>query len=173
MLTLFAAEAEEVTNPILPVVPEMFWGGLMFALFYVLMRYVLLPPVQRTMEERDQALRADWDAAKAAQAKVAGADADVADALAPARAEAAAIIEAARSEAEAERQQIISGAEAEIDAMRQMATSQIDAARAEAMGGVGSQVAELTAQAASKVIDRPVSATDAQSVVNRIMSERS
>ncbi len=173
MLTLFAAEAGEVTNPILPTLPEMFWGGLMFALFYVLMRYVLLPPVQRTMQERDQALRADWDAAKAAQAKIANADAEVADALAPARAEAGAVIEAARAEAEAERQQIISGAQAEIDAMRQMATAQIDAARAEAMGGVGSQVAELSAQAASKVIDRPVTATDAQGVVNRIMSERS
>ena len=173
MLTLFAAETEEVINPILPTIPEMFWGGLMFALFYLLMRYVLLPPVTRAMEERDQALRADWDAAKAAEAKVAGADAEMADALAPAKAEAAATIEKARVEAEAERDQIIAGAQAEIDAMRNMATSQIDAARAEAMGGVGTQVAELTAQATSKVIDRPVSATDAQGVVNRIMSERS
>jgi len=173
VLTLFAAEEAEVVNPILPTIPEMFWGGLTFLLFYVLMRYVLLPPVLRTMEERDQALRADWDAAKAAEVKVAGADAEIADALAPAKEEAAAVIESARAEAEAEREQIISGAQAEIDAMRQMATSQIDAARAEAMGGVGSQVAELTAQAASKVIDRPVSATDAQGIVNRIMSERS
>ncbi len=173
MLTLFAAEEAEVVNPILPTGPEIFWGALMFALLYALMRYVLLPPVQRTIEERDAALRADWDAAKAAQTKVASADAEVADALAPARAEAAAIIDKAREEAEAERAQIISGAQAEIDAMRLMATSQIDAARAEAMGGVGSQVAELTAQAASKVIDRPVTATDAQGVVNRIMSERS
>ncbi len=173
MLTLFAAEAEAVNNPILPDPSEMFWGGLMFALFYVLMRYVLLPPVQRTMEERDEAIRADWDAAKDAEARIANAGAEAADALAPTKAEASELIEAARTEAEAERAQIIGAAQAEIDAMRQMASSQIEAARAEAMGGVGAQVAELTAAATTKVIDRPVDAATAQGVVNRIMSERS
>lgn len=171
-MLLFAAESTEVSNPILPVFPEIFWGALMFALLYVLMRYVLLPPVQRTMEERDQALRDEWDAARAAQAKVANADAEIADALAPARAEAATIIDTARTEAEAERAQIVAGAQAEIDAMRQLATAEIDAARTEAMSGVGAQVAQLTAQATSKVLNRPVDAGAAQAVVNRIMSER-
>ncbi len=173
MLLLAAETAEEAANPILPVIPEMFWGGLMFALFYLLMRYVLLPPVQRTMEDRDQALRDEWDAAKAAEAKVANAGAEVADALAPARSEAAEIIEAARIEAEAERDQIIGGAQAEIDTMRHLATAEIDAARTEAMSGVGSHVAELTAQATSRVINRPVDAAAAMGVVNRIISQRS
>ncbi len=170
---LFAAESTEVNNPILPVFPEIFWGAVTFGLLYVLMRYVLLPPVLRTMEDRDQALRDDWDAAKGAQAKAAGADAELAQALAPAKGQAAALIETARTEAEAERAQIIGVAQNEIDAMRQLADAEIDAARIEAMSGVGTQVADLTAQAASRLMNRPVDAAAAQGVVNRIMSERS
>jgi F-type H+-transporting ATPase subunit b len=172
VLTLFAAESTEVNNPILPVFPEIFWGALTFALFYVLMRYVLLPPVLRTMEDRDHALRDDWDAAKAAQAKAANADAELAEALAPARAQAAALIETARTQAEAERAEIVGAAQGEIEAMRQLANAEIDAARMEAMGGVDTQVADLTAQAASRLMNRPIDAASAQGVVNRIMSER-
>jgi F-type H+-transporting ATPase subunit b len=118
-------------------------------------------------------LRDDWDAAKAAQAKAAGADAELANALAPAKAQAAALIESARTEAEAERADIIGAAQTEIDAMRQLANAEIDAARIEAMSGVGPQVADLTAQATSRLMNRPVDAAAAQGVVNRIMSERS
>ena len=39
-------EAAETVNPVLPTGPELFWGALFFAALWILMRYVLLPPVR-------------------------------------------------------------------------------------------------------------------------------
>ena len=39
-------------NPILPVVNEMFWTLVFFAILWALMKFVLLPPVMRTFQER-------------------------------------------------------------------------------------------------------------------------
>ena len=66
MLSVFAAESSGVPeNPILPAVYELFWGAVAFGALYLLVRYVLLPPVQRVMNDREATIQADLDAASA------------------------------------------------------------------------------------------------------------
>lgn len=167
---LFAAEAGEADNPILPVVSEMFWGAIGFFGLWALVKFVLLPPVKATMEARAQKIRSDLDAAEVARSKAGSAVAESQDQLAGVRAEAAEIIEAARAEAEQERAGVIAEAEAEAAGIRSAAAEEIATARAAAMAEVRPQVAQMATDAASRVMNRPIELSDAQPVVDRFLS---
>ncbi|MGH1505365.1 MAG: F0F1 ATP synthase subunit B [Acidimicrobiales bacterium] len=169
-ILLAAEEGEEAANPILPVLPEIFWGAISFFALWALVKFVLLPPVLKVMDERAARVRADLDAADAARARAGSAATEVSDQLADVRAEAAAIVDAARAEAEAERATILAAAESEAAALKSAAEAEIATARADALSGLGPQVAGLTAQAASKVLDRQVSLDAAQPVVDRYLN---
>lgn len=171
---LLAAEegeaVEEAANPILPTVPELFWGAIAFFSLWALVKFVLLPPVLKIMDERAARIRSDLDAAEAARSRAGSAATEVSDQLADVRAEAASIVDAARAEAEAERATIIAAAEAEAAQVKAGAEAEIEAARQGALAGVGPQVTELTADAASRVLERQVSVGQAQSVVDRFLN---
>jgi len=51
----------EAKNPILPVMNEMFWTLVFFAILWALMKFVLLPPVMRTFKERAEMKRREVD----------------------------------------------------------------------------------------------------------------
>jgi len=175
MLYAFILAAEEggeeaVSNPILPVSYELFWGAISFVALYVLITYVLLPPVQRIRNDRAATIQADNDAADTARAKAVSASAELADQLAPVRAEASEIIDGARSEAEAERERLVARAEREVNAMKEIAESEITSERDEAMVSLRPQVAELALSAASQVTGRQISDGSAQTVVDQYLT---
>lgn len=158
------------SNPILPASSEMFWGALSFAALYFLVRYVLLPPVQRVMNDRAATIQADRDAADAARARAGSASAELDDQLVDVRAEAAAVIEEARAEAATERQRLVARAEREVSAMKEIAESEIAREREEALSALRPQVAQLAVGAASKVMNRQVDAGAAQPVIDRALN---
>ena len=165
-----SAGSEEVTNPILPALPEMVWGVISFALLFLLVTFVLLPSAKRAMNDREATIKADLDAAEAARSRAVTASAEVEDQLAGARAEAAAIIEQARSEAEAERQRLVSRAEREVAAMREIAESEVRGEREQALAAMRPEVTALAQATASRLLnDRPIDAQAAATVVNRHM----
>jgi len=165
-------EGEAAANPILPTSNELFWGAISFAALYFLIRYVLLPPVQRVMNDRAATIQADLDAADAARAQAATASSELDDQLAGVRAEAAAVIDAARSEAEAERQRLLARAEREVSAMKEIAETEIARDREEAMASLRPQVAELAVGAASKVMNRQINLEAARPLVNRLLDNQ-
>ncbi len=162
-------EAEAAANPILPTVNELFWGAIAFATLYVLIRYVLLPPVQRVMNDRAATIQADRDAADAARAKALSASSELDDQLAGVRAEAAAIIEEARTEADAERQRLVARAEREVSAMKEIAETEIARDREEAMVSLRPLVADLAVGAASKVMNGRIDLDAARPIVDRLL----
>ena len=164
-----AEEAEEVSNPILPTLNEIFWGAIFFAALFLLVKYVLLPPVRRTLDGRAEKIRSDREAAQAARAGAGSVVTDYDDQLSGARAEAAAIVDAARVEAEQERQRILGEVEAEVSAQREATMAEIARAKADAMGRLRPQVAQLAVGAASQVIDRPLDARNQDPVINRYL----
>ncbi len=173
MLTLLATEAgdvaEEAANPILPTSNELFWGAICFFALWALIKFVLLPPVKRVMDERADRIRADLDAADKARSLAGSAAGEVDDQLAEVRVEAAAVVDAARAEADTERARIMADAEAEVAAMKAEIDAEIAAARTQALAGVQPQIAALATQAASRVMNRPVDAAAAQPSVNRFL----
>ena len=171
LFAILAAEEESrVVNPIIPEVSEMFWGGLSFAALFLLVNFVLLPPVQRAMRDREATLQADLDAADAARAKLASASADAEEEVADVRAEATAVVDQAREEADAERQRLLARAEREVAAMKEVAEDEISRDREQALQQLRPQVADLAVNAASRVVSRPIDANAARPVVDRVLN---
>lgn len=166
-----AGETVEVINPILPVPNEIFWGGLCFFVLWALMKWVFLPPVQRTMQRRADVMRADEEAAAAARAQAAEEAAAYDQSLASARAEAVRLIEAARSEAEAERARVVGAAEAEAATMRAAAAAEIAEAKRAAMDQMREGVGAVAVSAAAAVVNKDLDPAAQQSLVQQYLDQ--
>lgn len=145
---------EAVVNPILPTTPELFWGAVSFFALWIIMRFVLLPPVLRVMEEREQRIQSAKSEADSATGGADEARAAYAARIEQARGEAAAIIAAAREEADRHRASELAAANAEIAAMRESATAEVAAAKAAALAQLRTQIAGVAVNAASRVIQK-------------------
>jgi F-type H+-transporting ATPase subunit b len=168
-----AAESAEIVNPILPVPNEMFWGAVFFFVLWALMKWVFLPPVQRTMQRRADVMRADQEAADAAAALAAAEATDYEQSLAAARAEAVRLIEGARAEAESERRRLVGAAEAEAATMRAAAAAEIAEAKQAAMAQMREGVGSVAVSAASAVVNRDLDPAAQQSLVQQYLDQAS
>jgi len=160
-----AAEAVAPTNPILPDFGEMFWGALSFGVLYLLIKYVLLPPLSNVMEQRSNLIKSDLDAAEIARKEKDSLSLKLDDQLADVKTEAAAIIDQARSEAAAERSQVISKAEREVAAMKDKVKSDISAERMQALKSLRPEVVKVSVNAACIVLDRNIDPASAKPVL--------
>ena len=151
------AEAdEEVTNPILPTGPELFWGAVLFFLLWALMKWVLLPPVEKTQAKRTEKVREDRDAAERARAEVVGLRQEHDAQMHAARTEANRLIDDARQAGEQRRAEIIGQVEAEIAAERERVNAEVETAKAAALEELKGGVADLAVEAAGLVVRRDI-----------------
>lgn len=159
---LFATEAaeavaeEEISNPILPALSEFFWAAVTFFTLWALMKYVLLPPVLRTMAARDAKIREDLDAAEEAARAREGALAEYEAALAGARVEAVRVIEDARAGADGRRREALAGAEEEVAAAKARTAQEIADAKAAARTQLQASIASVAIGAAEAVVQKPL-----------------
>jgi len=170
---VFAAEsgaAEQPNNPILPVPNEMFWGLVTFVALWALMKFVLLPPVQKTMAERDDKIRADLAKAETAATQADTSVAEYEASLASARVEASRIIDDARAQAEAKRKETIAAAEAEVGELRAAAAAEVAQAKAEALASMRDSVATIAVQAAQAVVQKPLDAGAQRATVDEYLN---
>jgi len=170
MLVLAAESTDDPPNPVIPEVNEIVWAAIFFVALWLLMKYVLLPPITRAMEERANTIQGDRDAADAATASLGSTRRDYESALADARNEASEIIGAARSAADERRAAMQAEADAEIAEMRRQAQTEIDQARADALGGMRGDVAALAVGAAGAVLGRQLDAGSQQSVIDQALA---
>ncbi len=170
-VVVVAAATTEVSNPILPVGPELIWGAVTFFLLWALMKFVLLKPVMKGMEDRQAKIRADIDAADTAKV---GADSAVVEydaSLASARAEATRIIEDSRAQGEAKRKELVGAAEAEVAALRATAAEEIAVAKATAMGRIRGDVASIAVGAAGAVVGKQLDVEAHRATVDSYLSQ--
>lgn len=155
---LAAAEAapSAPSNPILPTLNEMFWAAVFFLALWALMKFVLLPPILRTMDGRAEKVREDQAAAEAAatarEQKLAEYEAE----LAGARAEALTLLEQARMEGDAERRSQLSAVETEVAAARAAAAAEVAEAKARARTELTGSITDIAVSAAEAVIQKSV-----------------
>lgn len=175
LLTLLAEEGEAAAessppNPVIPELNELVWAAIFFFALWALMRYVLLPPIQRGVAARQDKMRAEHDAADRARLDLGRVRADYDAALAEARAEANRLIEEARARVDEQKAALSAEAEAEIAAWRREAASEIEQARSAAMETLRDDVAELAVAAASAVLGRPLDVAANREVVERALA---
>ena len=149
-------EEKETSNPILPTANELFWGGITFVLLWALMKWVLLPPIIRTMHKRAAKVRDDLAAADETQARAQSELREYEASLQSAKAEAVRIIEDARTGAEEKRRTVVSAAETDAAAVRADAARDVADAKDRAKEQLRESVAGVAIQAAESVVQKPV-----------------
>ena len=164
-----AGEVKEPSNPVIPDTSEVVWAAICFFLLLLLVYTVLMPAIRKLMNERDEKIRGDRDAAERTRDQLGIARRNYDDALADARGEANRILEDARAEVEAHRQTLQAAADREIATLRQAAQQEIADARASAIGRVRGDVVDLAVGAASAVMQRPIDRAGAVGIVDRAL----
>jgi F-type H+-transporting ATPase subunit b len=167
------AETAEVDNPILPVIPELIWGGACFLLLWALMKFVLLKPIIRTMDERSERIQRDLDAAERAKEEASAKLTEHEASLASARIEASAIIDAARAEAEERRREILAAAEAQVTEQRAAAAAEVAQAKAQALDSMRTTVATIAVQAAELVVQKRLDEAGQRAIVDEYLNRAS
>ena len=168
---LLAAEGE-ASNPLLPAIYDIVWSIIPFALVLLLFWRVVLPRLQKTLDERSEAIEGGIAQAENAQAEAKEALEKYNALLADARAEAASIREQARSEGTQILQEMKTNAQAEADRIAQSAQAQIEAERHQAVLSLRKEVGNLALDLASAVVQERLSEdAKAASVVDKLLAD--
>jgi F-type H+-transporting ATPase subunit b len=126
--------AEEPNSPLLPVWPEVFIGLFCFGVIFFVFYKKLLPSINKTLDERREAIEGGMEKAEAAQAEAQQTLKSYREQLAEARHEAArlrqeaqeqgaALIAEMRAEGQRQREEIIAAGHAQIEADRKQAAA--------------------------------------------------
>ena len=168
---LLAAEGE-VTNPLLPAIYDIVWSIIPFALVLLLFWRVVLPRLQKTLDERSEAIEGGIAQAESAQAEAKEALDKYNALLAEARAEAASIRDQARTEGTQILQEMKTSAQAEADRIALSAQAQIEAERHQAVISLRKEVGNLALDLASAVVQERLSEdAKAASVVDKLLAD--
>ena len=150
-LTL-AAEEGSNQNPVIPTPYDILWSFVIFVIIAVVFTRILLPKLQKVLDERAELIQGGIEKAEKAQAEAAAALEEYTAQLTEARAEAACIREDARVEAA----QILaeSRRRASKDAERIIDTAQrqIEAERHQTVIALRAEVGELATELASRIV---------------------
>lgn len=154
MLTelIVAAEVGETVNPLLPAWYDIVYSIIPFALVLLLFWKVVLPRMQRTLDERAAKIEGGIAQAESAQAEAKAALEEYNKLLAEGRAEAAKIREQARVDGGAILAELKEQASAEAARITATAQQQIEAERQAALVSLRAEVGSLALDLASGVI---------------------
>jgi F-type H+-transporting ATPase subunit b len=146
------------------------WTWLIFLLSLPFIWKVVMGPVTKALEARDEAAAKAIVDAQAAKSGAEAARAEVEAKLAEARTQAARIVEEARVRAEVREKEILETARREAQATSQRAQAEILAAQDKALGAIRAQVVNISMSAAGSVLRRKVDADDDRRLVEEIVA---
>ena len=171
-LALVLAADAEGTNPLLPAIYDIVWSIIPFALVLVLFWRVVLPRLQKTLDERSEAIEGGILRAESAQEEANKSLEKYNSLLAEARAEALAIKEQARLEGSQILQELKSAAQSEAERLTAGAQAQIELERHQAIQSLRREVGEVAIDMAAAVLQERLSDDQqAAAVVENLLSE--
>ena len=150
--SLAAAPVVPNANPLIPALPELIIGAIAFLVVFAALWRVLLPRIQKTLEERTDKIEGGLLRAEEAQAEAARTLEQYRAQLSEARQDASRI----RAEAQEQGAQIIAEmreqAQAEARRVTEAAQAQLAADRQQALAALRQEVGALSVDLASKII---------------------
>ncbi len=172
-LILAAAEEEESSglDLLLPETSELIAGVIAFVIiFYFAWRWVF-PTLTKTLEARQAAIRADFEAAEKAKIEAESLKNDYQAQLAQARDEASRIVEEARQAGESVRAEVVARAENEATAIKERAAADMSGERERVAAALRREVADLSLDVAEKVIGGSLDRSSQQTLVDQYIDE--
>ncbi|MEW6154407.1 MAG: F0F1 ATP synthase subunit B [Actinomycetota bacterium] len=170
-LFLAAAEGEGGSNPILPEVNEIIWGGLSFLILLVLIIKKGFPAIKKGIDARAERIAASLAEADKARDEAQAVLADYKRQVADAKNEAARIIEEARQSADKLRQDMRAKAEAEVAEIKQRAVEDNTAQVTRTMAELQARVSLLAIELAEKVVQENLDREANMRLVERFIRE--
>jgi F-type H+-transporting ATPase subunit b len=168
----YLAQGEAATNPLIPTTVELVFGGVAFFVVFGLLGKVLLPRIQKTLEERTDAIEGGIQRAEEAQAEAQRVLEQYRSQLAEARHEAARLREEAREQGAQIIAEMREQASAEARRLVEAAHAQIEADRQQALGALKSEVGALAVELASRVVGESLADEARQRrIVDRFLAE--
>lgn len=137
---------------LMPNMAEFIPACIAFLIIFVLLSKLAWPMVLKMMEDRENKIQGDLDAAEQSRAEAQASAQEAQDAIASAQREAADIIAAAKREGEQERTRIIAEAQASAVNIVAKGHETVENERQKAMVELSSQVVDLSVEIASKII---------------------
>lgn len=170
---LLAQEAgEEVTRIVLPEIDELIWGAIAFFIVLLLLSRVAFPALRKGLQAREQAIRSDLERAEQARLEAERLKEDYERRLGDARSEADRIVREATEAAEGVRRDRIARAEDEARQIVEKARRDATQETARAFGELQRQVADISIEAATRVLGKELSDPASQrQLVEQFISE--
>jgi F-type H+-transporting ATPase subunit b len=140
-------------------------------ILFVLWHYVV-PPLQKTMTARQEAIRAQFDESREAKERLEAAEAEYKNALAEARAEAARM----REDAAKTRREMIEAAKdearIEAEAVTRRAEERLEIERRQVLMQLRQEVGRMSAELASRIVGESLADTALQTrIIDRFLAE--
>jgi F-type H+-transporting ATPase subunit b len=169
---MYHLAAEQLQNPLVPNVTELIVGAVTFGIIFFALWKVLLPRLQKTLEERTDAIEGGLERAEEAQAEAQRTLEQYRAQLAEARHEAARLREEAREQGAQIIAEMREQASAEARRLVEAAHAQIDADRAQAIQSLKTEVGTLAVELASRVVGESLTEEARQRrVVDRFLAD--
>ena len=164
--------AGEDAVPILPSMPELIFGLIVFGLFYWFVAKKIVPTLEKVYAERTAAIEGGMQAAEQAQAEAAAAKKQYEDQLGEARAEAARIREQAKEQGAQIIAEMRQQAQTEANRITETAHKQVEAERQQAMVQLRGEVGAISTALASKIVGESLHDEARQSgIVDRFLGD--
>jgi F-type H+-transporting ATPase subunit b len=171
-MNLAAVVADSSTNPLIPSATELILGLIGFVVVFAGLGKVLLPRIQKTLEERTQAIEGGINRAEEMQEEGRRLLEQYQEQLREARHEASRLREEAREEAAQIKAEMLERAQADATRLVQSAQAQIDAERQQALAALRRQVGDLATDLAGRIVGESLADEARQSrVVDRYLDE--
>ena len=172
MLLPHLAASSGSQNPLVPDLAELVMGLIGFVVVFVALGRILLPRIQKTLEERTEAIEGGIHKAEEAQAEADRTLQQYRDQLEDARREAARLREEAREQGAQIIAEMRDQAQAEASRLIESAHAQIDSDRQQALTQLRSQVGEMATELAGRIVGESL-ADDARRtrVVDRFLDQ--
>lgn len=138
---------------------------------FLLLRWLLLKPVSKFLEDRRQLIHNDLDNASRDKEEARQLLEEHRKMLAQGKGEATKIVEEAIRQAELRREELIAKAEQEAAAVLERAKVEIGREQAKAMEQLRSEIASLSVAVAEKMLARTVSDLDQDRIFNEVLEE--
>jgi len=169
MTTRVLAAEGGTTNFLLPNATIFVEAALFLIVLFVFYRFVV-PPLSRTLDERQEMLRKQVQDREKATRTLQEAKERYEEELAEARAEAARIRDAARADAARVRAELREQADREVERIQSEGAQQLAAAHEETTRLLREELGRLSTRLAERVIGEPVD-DDRRSTVDRFLAE--
>jgi len=164
MNLVLAAEPSGIE--LLPATPELIWGLFAFIVLFLVMRKLVFPSLEATLDERRSLIEGKMEDADAKLVEMEEAKRAFEASLGDARGEAGRILEEAKSAAETTRETILEGAREEAQRIIERANADANAERIRLLEELRGQVGALSVQLAERIVERELDASTHSGLVD-------